>query len=142
MLERIPDHVVWIFTTTDDGADGFLDGMIDANPLVSRCTEITLTSDLDAFASHVQAVAGHEGLDGQPLAQYRKLAEACHGNMRRMLQAVEAGEMAEGATMTQRRAADAAKSEKQKLLRRAAALKAVATRRRNASKAIRKASKS
>jgi hypothetical protein len=33
-------------------------------------------------------------LDGRPRAAYEKLLETCKGNMRAMLQAVEAGELA------------------------------------------------
>src|SRR6266852_1177827 len=36
-LERIPAHVVWIFTTTVDGQDGLFEDSIDASPLLSRC---------------------------------------------------------------------------------------------------------
>ncbi len=37
-LEPIPPHVVWCFTTTNDGQDSLFDGQIDAHPLLSRCT--------------------------------------------------------------------------------------------------------
>ena len=35
-LERIPSHVVWIFTTTIEGQESLFDDYDDANPLLSR----------------------------------------------------------------------------------------------------------
>ena len=94
MLERIPRHVVWIFTTTVDGLNLFED-KIDASPLLSRCHEISLTSQglCKAFAKHVQSIAQAEGLDGKPLSAYEQLARDCRNNCRRMLQAVADGKM-------------------------------------------------
>ena len=36
LLERIPSHVVFIFTTTTDGLSLFEDSQLDASPLLSR----------------------------------------------------------------------------------------------------------
>ena len=94
-LERIPEHVVWIFTTTRDGNDGFLEGMQDASPLVSRCLDLRLSSQglSRAFAVRVKEIAEREGLDGRPLKQYVELARQKRNNMRAMLRAVETGVM-------------------------------------------------
>jgi len=95
ILERIPSHVVWIFTTTKEGECKLFDGQIDASPLLSRCLEIRLTNQglNKAFASHCQTIARTEGLDGKPIAAYEALARKCHNNCRMMLQQIEAGIM-------------------------------------------------
>lgn len=37
-LERIPRHVVWIFTTTCEGQEALFDGVADAHPLFVVCS--------------------------------------------------------------------------------------------------------
>jgi len=97
ILERIPNHVVFIFTTTRQGQDGLFEDQIDAGPLLSRCIEIWLTSKgLDrAFARRCKKIAEAEGLDGQPMSAYVELARSCKCNFRTMLQKVETGVMAD-----------------------------------------------
>lgn len=97
MLEPVPAKCVWIFTTTWDGEEALFDG-IDANPLLSRCFPIRLTNQglAPAFAAKALEIARGEGLDGQPLAQYVKLANRCKSNFRAMLQEIEAGCMSGG----------------------------------------------
>lgn len=97
MLERIPSHVVWVFTTTRDGADKLFDDQIDASPLLSRCIEIRLTNQglCKPFAALVQTIAQAEHLDGKPIQAYETLAKACKNNMRMMLQQIAAGVMAD-----------------------------------------------
>lgn len=94
VLERIPDHVAWIFTTTTENQDVF-EGCEDAAPLMSRCIPVPLSRrDLcKPFALRVQEIAQKEGLDGRPLADYEKLVYRVKLNMRAALQAVESGEM-------------------------------------------------
>ncbi len=94
-LERLPGHSSIIFTTTNDGQDSLFEGMDDASPLLSRCIEIQLARrDLArAFAKRAREIAVKEGLDGQPIAQYVKLANDCKANFRAMLMAVESGDM-------------------------------------------------
>ncbi len=98
MLEPLPDHVCWIFTTTKDGQDALFADEIDAHPLLSRCVVIPLTSQGLATpgAEYVQRVARAEGLDGQPIAKYVRLVHDCHGNLRQALQRVKAGAMIGG----------------------------------------------
>lgn len=94
MLERIPSHVVFCFTTTCEGQQSFED-CEDANPLLSRMVRLSLAQrDLQAaFATRAKEIAMAEGLDGQPLAKYERLAKDTGGNFRAMLQAIDAGEM-------------------------------------------------
>jgi len=96
VLERIPKHVVFIFTTTADGSQLFQDLQGDAQPLLSRCIEIELDSGAPqqwAFAQFCKKIARKEGLDGAPLQAYMDLARDCQCNCRRMLQRIEANEM-------------------------------------------------
>src|SRR4051812_32005934 len=61
-LERIPNHVVWIFTTTNDGQDTLFDGIDDAGPLVSRCISLPLSrrNIAEAFAVRAKSIAESE----------------------------------------------------------------------------------
>jgi DNA polymerase III gamma/tau subunit len=95
LLERLPDHVVVIFTTTIDGQDVLFDGNEDAGPLLSRCHELRLTNQglAKAFAERAKRIAESEGMDGRPINDYVKLVRDCRNNMRAVLQRIDAGEM-------------------------------------------------
>lgn len=94
-LERIPRHVVWIFTTTSDGQDALFEECEDSHPLLSRCIILALSRrDLTKpFAQRLKDIAIAEGVDGQPIESYVKLLQGCKNNMRAALQAIESGEM-------------------------------------------------
>jgi DNA polymerase III gamma/tau subunit len=94
LLERLPRHVVVVFTTTVDGMELFEEG-IDANPLLSRCECISLAQRdvAQAFAKRAQEIAKAENLDGQPIAAYLRLVNDCGGNFRAVLQKIEQGKM-------------------------------------------------
>jgi len=95
LLERIPDYVVFIFTTTKEGETGLFEDQIDANPLLSRCIKIELTNQglAKVFAEHCRNIATKENLNGKPIESYVKLAQKSHNNCRTMLQEIESGYM-------------------------------------------------
>lgn len=69
---------------------------IDAGPLMSRCIPIPLTNQglAEAFAGRALEIARAEGLDGQPIEAYIKLARKHKNNMRAILQEIDRGIMA------------------------------------------------
>jgi DNA polymerase-3 subunit gamma/tau len=94
-LERIPAHAVWEFTTTKAGQESLFADEADAHPLISRCQVVALAErDLaKPFAQRALEIAQAEGLDGQPLEAYIRLVNEHKGNLRAVLQAIDAGVM-------------------------------------------------
>ena len=97
LLERIPRHVAIVFTTTTDGQESLFEDCDDASPLLSRCLRLDLARrDLSRpFAERAKQIAESEGLDGQPIERYVKLAQACKNNLRAMISAIDGGAMSE-----------------------------------------------
>jgi replication-associated recombination protein RarA len=96
-LERLPAHVIVIFTTTIEGQTSLFADCDDTAPLLSRCVELTLARrDLSKpFAERARQIAMAEGLDGKTIEVYVKLAQRCKNNLRAMIQKIDAGELAE-----------------------------------------------
>ena len=93
LIEGLPDWVTWVFTTTLAGQQRMFD-CEDTNPLLSRCITVTLNSDVALpFAKRAKEIAQAENLDGRPLTDYIRLVNEHRGNMRGVLQAIEAGGM-------------------------------------------------
>lgn len=95
ILERIPGHVCFIFTTTKQGEEKLFEDSIDSSPLLSRCIKIELTNQglARVFSEHCRRIATAEHLNGKPPAAYIRLAARCKNNCRAMLQEIESGSM-------------------------------------------------
>jgi len=94
VLERLPKKAMMIFTTTTENMTLFEEGL-DSHPLLSRCTELQLTSQglASKFAKLAKEIAQKEGLDGKPESAYLNLVNRCKSNMRQVLQEIEKGQM-------------------------------------------------
>jgi replication-associated recombination protein RarA len=95
VLERLPEHVCWIFTTTVEGQLQFFEDNTDAAPLLSRCLHVELDTKnlIKPFARRAKWIAQKEHLDGRPLNEYVELAQQCKCNLRMMIQKIESGAM-------------------------------------------------
>lgn len=95
LLERLPSHVIMIFTTTTEGQLTFFEDKQDAGPLLSRCLRLDLSRRglAEPFAQRAYEIANKEGLNGRPIEQYIRLCKEYRNNMRAVLQAIETGEM-------------------------------------------------
>jgi DNA polymerase III gamma/tau subunit len=98
VLERVPAHVVWVFTTTCEGQDSLFENYSDGSPLLSRCLDFPLARRglAEAFAARAKQIAEQEGLDGRPVKDYLRLVQDHKNNFRAVIQSIESGEMIAG----------------------------------------------
>lgn len=89
-LERIPEHVAWVFTTTTDGNSYLFDECDDAAPLVSRCLKLDLARQglCKPFTEHVVRIAAQESIEVSP-KRVESLMKECRNNLRMVLSALE-----------------------------------------------------
>ena len=99
LLERLPAHVVIVFTTTVEGQEALFEDYADASPLLSRCLRLDLARrDLcKPFARRLVRCARDAGLlNGHPdefyLPQAERILKDERNNLRAAFQRVEAGE--------------------------------------------------
>jgi DNA polymerase-3 subunit gamma/tau len=93
LLDPVPAHAIYVFTTTSEAQAELWDRKLDSAPFLSRCVKLkTKPSALD-FAIRCKQIAEREGLNGKSLGAYQALARDCSANMRAMLQSVENGQM-------------------------------------------------
>lgn len=100
LLERLPEHVAFIFTTTTQ--QGLLFGKdTNADALISRCTEIRLEngpSTRKAMAIRAQKIARDQKIDGFEQADYLDAIDQYNGNLRMLFSRIESGAFVEDAT--------------------------------------------
>jgi replication-associated recombination protein RarA len=87
-LERIPGHVVWVFTTTFAGQKDMFEGNHEEGPILSRCARVELAQRglAEPFARKGMEIAQREGKCGTEVkfeAFLRAIKDA--GNNMRML---------------------------------------------------------
>jgi replication-associated recombination protein RarA len=100
LLEPIPAHCVWIFTTTKTGEAKLFEGCEDPGPLLSRCIRLDLSSDVETdFAARLARIAKAEkldaGLNGSLRLRCVELIRRHRGNMRAAIQAIDAQELSQ-----------------------------------------------
>ncbi len=95
--DAIKDSEVWIFTTTSEAQKQLFDARLDSSAFLSRCVRLTLTvtGKEDTLAQYVKGVAEAAGLDGSPLSVYRAAIVEAKGNLRAVINAIEAGQLSE-----------------------------------------------
>lgn len=95
LLETLPDHAAFVFTTTNVGEKKLFDDYDDAGPLLSRCVRLELTNQglARGFAERARAIAQAEGLDGKSVEAYIALVQKHRQNFRAVLNDIESGQM-------------------------------------------------
>jgi UTP-glucose-1-phosphate uridylyltransferase len=65
----------------------------DAREQLRTAYDMLVAIGMEAFAERARQIAQAEGLDGLPIERYVRLVHDHRGNLRAVLQAIEAGEM-------------------------------------------------
>src|SRR5262249_10275981 len=94
--KKLPKHAVITFTTLQERKDDGLFALdCDESAFMSRLVEIELTNQgvNGPYAELAMQIAQAHGLDGKPLAAYKRLLNECGQNLRMALSGIEAGEM-------------------------------------------------
>lgn len=102
ILEHVPPHVVWIFTTTNTGSDRLFE--VDEAPAFlsrAKCVSLAQRGLCDAFAVRLVAICRGAGLlNGKPdeyyLARATRLLKELRNNFRAALQKAEDGYLTDG----------------------------------------------
>src|SRR5262249_7278065 len=91
ILERVPKHCLFIFTTTRDGEGKLFDDYDDASPLLDRCECVTFTTNGFAkpAAQRLREIAQAENADGEPESHYLGILKENGNSMRRALGVLE-----------------------------------------------------
>ena len=93
LLEGLPQHRLFIFTTTEDVTADLYGNF--TGPFASRCKLFPFTNQglAQLFAVRAREIADAEGLNGKPPQAYLRLIQDCKNNMRQALQRIDAGEL-------------------------------------------------
>jgi replication-associated recombination protein RarA len=90
LLDQLPPHTCFVFTTTAVGEAMLLEDCADAGPLMSRCHVVRIGApDEGACVRYLERVARLEGLPKRPRSDYVRLVRGCAGDVRAMLNALE-----------------------------------------------------
>lgn len=94
-LDPVPSHLAFMLTTTKEGRETLFGEEADAKPLLDRCIKVPVTNQAlsEPFAERARQIAQAEGLDGQPIEAYIRLARKCKNSLRDMLSEIQAGAM-------------------------------------------------
>ncbi len=93
ILENLPPHTLYCFTTTREGQDKLFECQIDASPLLSRCIKLSLARRglAEPFARKLVEVATAENLDGKGYPAALELIRQCGNNLREAYEELEKG---------------------------------------------------
>jgi replication-associated recombination protein RarA len=100
-LEKLPAHVVIVFTTTAKAQKSLFAEFEDAQPFLQRCKRLALSQQAlsKPFAERLQAICRAEGLGNPTLEQCVKLVNEENASLRGAIDRAEDGCFLGGATL-------------------------------------------